>query len=100
MTVDEMKELFEKYADEYQYGDFEKILGTLSTRPDMHAFRLIENLLPNKKFDMIASAEHDQIWLGVDPEELAAVATPEIIRQLVACHIFFDDQYDGLGMWV
>jgi hypothetical protein len=50
--------------------------------------------------DMVAAAEHDEIWLGVDVDALAAAATPEIIRDLKRCGVRYDRETCSLSMFV
>lgn len=50
--------------------------------------------------DLISCAEHDEIWLAVDPEWLASVCSDEDIKYLVDCGIFFDEDTDSLHMFV
>lgn len=89
----DLKAEFEKNEDHY-LEDHESIAG----RADLHAFNLLERLIPGKG-DMISGAEHDEITLGIDLEELAAVATPEDITTLVRCGVRFDAEYDCLRMF-
>lgn len=78
---------------------FEDVDPKLSSRPDIHVFILLNQLLPGDR-DMISAAAHDQIWLEVDLEELAEVATVEHIRQLEACGVHYDDDLESLYMFV
>jgi hypothetical protein len=79
--------------------EFDAVEPKLSSRPDLHAFILLNQLMPGNR-DMISAAEHDQIWLDVDLERLAEVATANHIRQLEACGVHFDSEYDALYMFV
>lgn len=93
----DIEEEFAKYEDETP--KFEGIANKLSSRPDLHAFILLNNLLPGSR-DMVSAAEHDQIWLDVDLDELSKVATEDDIKQLAACHVLFDASYDALYLFV
>lgn len=96
MTIDIQAE-YEKLEDvRLKFDDVEP---KLSTRPDIHAFMLLDQLVPGDQ-DMVSAAEHDQIWLDVDLEKLAEVATADHIRQLEACGVHFDSEYDALYMFV
>lgn len=91
-----LKEEFEKHEDEYL--KFERIESPLHTRHDVAAFLLLDKLVPGSR-GMIAAAEHDEMFLETDMEELAKVATTDDICTLVRCGVRFGD-YDSLCMFV
>jgi hypothetical protein len=93
MTVDELKDLFEQHSHEGRL-DFHRISVKRSSSPDLHAFLLISELLPSDN-NIISTAEHDRIWLEVEVEDLAEVATEEIVLELVRCGVIYDD---GVGL--
>ena len=95
MTVEELEELFEKHDEEM--CKFERVADKLSRRADLHAFLLLDRLVPGE-MDIVACAEHDQIMLGVDLEELAAVVTEEQVIDLVRCGVMLHDDC-GLSMF-
>ena len=98
MTLQQLVKTFEKYGDEYI--QFKSVENKLSRRPDMHTFILLDKLLPGDgKFDLITAAEHDQIWIGIEPEALARVATEEIIRDLVRCGVSFNEEDESLFLF-
>lgn len=86
--------MFNKFEDEYL--KFERISEPRHVRPDIAAFVLLHSLVPGAS-DIVAAAEHDQIWLDTDPEELAKVATEADVLELVRCGVMFDG--DGLSMF-
>lgn len=90
MTLEKLAELFEKYTDDGEYLEFEKIENPKSKRPDLNAFILLDSLVPSD-CDIVSCAEHDEFWLDVSPEEVAKVATPEQILELVRCGVCYDD---------
>jgi hypothetical protein len=99
MTVEKMEELFEKLGEDYS-NKFEKIEHPIKTefqREDLCAFVLLDRLIKSDK-DIVSAAGHDQIWLGVELEELAKVATEEDIKFLEACGVFVSDE--SLSMFV
>ncbi len=49
---------------------------------------------------MVSAAEHDEILLDVDLEELAKVATEEQIVELIRCGVRYDSSTDSLAMFV
>lgn len=91
MTLEEMTALFEQHNDEWflKRGEETKLR-------DFDAFVLIEKLVPSDR-DIISAAEHDQYWLAVDEEELAAVITEDQIKYLLQCGIMHEE---GMGLSV
>lgn len=87
MTTEEMNGLFEA---EGEFLKFERVETKLSKRPDLHAFLLLDRLVPGK-MDMVCSAEHDEIWLDVDADKLAEVATSADIIELIRCGVRLSD---------
>lgn len=83
------KEQYAKYSDA-EFLKFDRVENKLSKRPDLHAFNLLDRLLPGTG-DMVTSAEHDEIWLDIDTEELAKVATEEQIIELIRCGVRYDN---------
>lgn len=92
-----IKEILEKHDDEFL--KFEHVQNKLSNRPDLHAFLLLDKLVPGDR-DMVVAAEHDQIWLAVDPTELENAATEEQIVDLYRCGMIYDEDIDSLSMFV
>lgn len=98
MTTKQLIETFDKYEDEYLR--FDNVEDKHSLRPDLHAFILLDELLPGDgKGDLISSATHDQFWLEIELEALACVATEEIILELVRCGISIDEETESLFMF-
>ena len=94
MSID-LEATFDKFEDEYI--QFERIENKLHARPDIHAFILLDKLVPGDR-DMVCAAEHDEIYLDVDTDALALVATEDDILQLVRCGVRLDD--DSLAMFL
>lgn len=90
-------EQYEKHESEFL--KFEKVENKTSQRRDLHAFMLLDRLVPGEK-DIVGCAEHDEIWLEVDPEELAKVATEEQIIELIRCGVRYDEDTESLAMFV
>jgi hypothetical protein len=85
-------------ATEDDFLDFEKVENPLSQRPDLHAFMLLDRLVPGKR-ELISASEHDEFYLSVDCEELSKVATLEIVRELHRCGVRYSAEYDCLCMF-
>ena len=95
MTLEEMIEEFRKGT----------LFGGPPTespqRKDLYAFNLLNQLVPPTSMAaMVACAEHDEIWLDVDPEELARVITVEQITELRMCGVRYDTSNGSLAMFV
>jgi hypothetical protein len=88
---------FEKYDEEFL--EFGRVQNKRSKRPDLHAFLLLDELVPGKS-DIVSCAEHDEIWLDVSPDELAEVATEEQILELHRCGVRYDGGTDSLALFV
>lgn len=93
----DLKELFQKHDDELL--KFDRIHNKLSSRPDIHAFILLNQLVTDAD-DIICNAEHDQIWLSVTLDQLESVATEDQIVELIRCGVRLDGEHDGLAMFV
>ncbi len=90
-------EQYEKYNDEFL--KFDRVENKTSKRADLHAFNLLDKLVPGD-CDIVCSAEHDEIWLDVRPEELSKVATEEQIIELIRCGVRYDTGTDSLALLV
>lgn len=99
--------VFEKHEDEFL--KFDRVASKRSKRPDLHAFLLLDEIVPpepttgrperkDESYDMVSSAEHDEIWLVTDTDQLAEKATEEQIVELIRCGVRFSD--GGLAMFV
>ena len=92
-----LAEMFGKYASDYL--EFDKVQVKLSTRPDLHAFLLLDSILPSRR-DIIAGAEHDEIWLDIACDELATVITEDQVQELRRCGVRYSSEYDSLCLFV
>ena len=98
MKTEQIHELFEKHEDESH--KFEKVKNKLASRPDVHAFLMLDRLFPSSNgSDMVSSAEHDQIWLCIESDDLEKL-TEENIIELRRCGVWWDSQFDCLSMFV
>ena len=48
---------------------------------------------------IIVAAEHDEVFIDIDIENLAAVATEENIRDLHRCGVLYSSLVDSLAMF-
>jgi hypothetical protein len=93
----DLSEAFDKFDDEYI--KFERVENKLSSRPDIHAFILLNQLQPGTR-DLVSAAEHDEIYLDIDVDKLAEVITEDQVRDLARCGVRYDDGLDCLAMFV
>lgn len=103
MTTNELETFFIKYADScYLREDSVPAKYKVASRRDLCAFILLDALVPGKRLgDMVSAAEHDEIYLAVDPEELAASAvTEEDIKALVGLGVSYDSGLESFRMGV
>lgn len=91
------REQYQKHEGEYL--EFNKVQNKTSMRRDVHAFNLLDKLVPGER-DIVCAASHDEIWLDVDPQELAAVATEDQVIELIRCGVRYDSETDSLSMFV
>ena len=96
MTTDELAQKFETLPA----LRFSNLTEKLSKRADLHAFLLLEKILPDRETtsDFICSAQPDQFYLNVDLHDLAKVITDYQIRELSGCGVFVDEE--SLSMFV
>lgn len=94
MTVERMAELFE-YRERVHCG-FDAIKNKRSNRPDLHAFLLLDELVPGCA-DIISSVDFDTCWLSIDAWSLAVVVDETRIDELVRCGVRYTP---GKGMWM
>lgn len=94
----DLAKVFEKFEDDYL--TFDKLENQLYPRPDICAWMILDKLVPAKSRGMVCSAGHDEIWLDVDCEDLAKVATEQDIQNLIRCGIRYSNEYDALCMFV
>jgi hypothetical protein len=99
MTTEQFEQLFEQHDREFL--KFERIQNRRSNRPDIHAFLLLDQLVPDdKERDIISSAGHDEIYLQPDVDTLASVITEDQVIELIRCGVRYDSTYDSLCMFV
>lgn len=95
--MENIKAVFEQFDDDFL--KFDRVEKKLSNRPDLHAFLLLDRLLPGDR-DMVSAAEHDEIFLDVELDDLAKTGiTEEQVRDLVRCGVRISD-FDGLCLFV
>jgi hypothetical protein len=105
----DLKATFEKYEDEFL--KFNRIENPRHPAPDLCCFLMLDDLAPKvcssthpdyagQREDVVAAAEHDEIFLATDPEKIAEVATEEQVRDMIRCGLQFSSEYDSFCMFV
>jgi hypothetical protein len=97
MRLEELEEIF--LNDEDEFLKFDRVVHKLSIRPDLHAFILLNQIVPDTA-DIVAGAEHDEIFLGVDVEKLAEKASRAQLIDLSRCGVRYDPSFNCLAMFV
>ena len=107
LTKNDLREMFDEANNEFL--KFERVTPRRSQRADLHAFLLLDELVPPPKVasqagdychDMVSAAEHDVIWLYVDCDALAVVVTQEQVVELSRCGVRYDDDVESLALFV
>lgn len=92
----DFNELSEKFEDEFL--QFDMIEAKRSRRPDLHAFLLLDELVPGDR-DIIGAAHHDEFFIDVDCDELIKVLTVAHWIELTRCGVRYDRENDSLAMF-
>lgn len=97
MTRKELIAAFVAGNDEYLSTN--NLAAPRSKRRDLHAFLLIDQLLPNSD-TVLTAAEHDVVFINADLDELSEVISKEQVLDLLRCGVRVDQYGDGLMMFV
>lgn len=109
--VKQMFDFIEEHLND-QYGEFHLVEPKFATRPDLHAFIILDKLAPSiptehergsgEKYlmysDIIACAEHDEVYLDFHDEDLNDKITIEMALDLYRCGIIYDEDNGGFKM--
>lgn len=90
----DVAEAFDKVDDEFH--KFDRIEDPLSPCHDLCAMMYLVKLLGITS-SIIAASEHDEVYLNVDDEEFAEVATQEDVLYLTRCGVMNGE--NGLYMF-
>ncbi len=99
MEVSNLIKLFDENQEEFLKFDRIPIDRKFSKRSDLQAFMMLDELIPDIR-DMVSAAEHDEIYLQTDLEELAKVVEEEDVIDLIRCGVMVDEETDSLKMFV
>ena len=91
----EIHDRFEAVTDDYL--KFDRVENKLSTRSDIHAFILLNEIFPGTR-DMVCASGHDNIWLDVGSEDCDKLTDDQVL-ELVRCGVMFDEESGSLSMF-
>lgn len=94
-SVENLVEFMETINEEFLKWD--RVTKKRSTRPDIHAFILLNEIDPLNR-EIVAAAEHDEIFLDPEPVRLLK-CTEETILELVRCGVRINSG-ESLAMFV
>jgi len=98
VTEEEFRDIFN--SDYKDYRQFSKVEQQYGSSPDLHAFILLNKLVPIKT-NIIVVTEYDKIWLAQDMADLIkAGITKNQALELRRCGVSLDDQAGELFMFV
>ncbi len=92
----ELHQRFEQFEDEFL--KFDRVKVKRSKRRDLHAFMLLDEILPGVR-PLIAASEHDEFYLDINCDKFEEIVTDEQIKELHRCGVRHDDGYDCLCMF-
>jgi hypothetical protein len=100
LTQAQMEHFFEAHGDEFMEFDRIPRARRLPTgRPDLHAFLLLDKALPGVSA-IVAAAEQGEIFLNVELDKLASVATHELLLDLIRCGVRMEAEEERLALFV
>ena len=94
---EDLQDRFESVNDDY--GKFELVENKRNSRPDIHAFLVLDEIFPSSGRDIVSAASHDVIYLEIDGDELDRLLDSEIL-EIVRCGVMYDGENDCLSMFV
>lgn len=97
MTIAQLIKVFNEHRGD-EFLKFDRIVNKLSQRPDLHAFMLLDSLVPETS-DIISDAQHDEIFLEVSLKDLAKVVLVEQVVDLIRCGVRHEGDYGCLAMF-
>lgn len=108
MTGDQLRTLFQEYGETDESHKFDRVAVKFSKRDDLHAFILLDNIMPDGH-TMVSAAAHNEIfwiliwknWLLSSPKNKSwnlCVVVYLMTVTMTACICSFNKQliFDGL----
>ena len=78
---------------------FEGIGNKYSQRKDLHAFILLDKIVPDNKY-LISAAEHDAIYLDINIEDFISKVSKDQLMELLLFGIMYNSEYNCFIMFV
>lgn len=92
----DIAELFKEHNDEYL--KFGRIKNKRSSRWDLHAFLVLDELFPcDGNMNIISGAESERIELDIDTDNIEKLTEDQIV-ELLRCGVLYDDDKGSLYM--
>jgi len=98
MDKKRLLQLFKHYHEQDKLS-FTNVSNKLSDNKHLHAFLLLQSLVPSKR-NIIVKADYDTVYLDFVAEDLLAVITDAQIEELAACGVNYDNTNDFLHIYV
>jgi|ERR1700739_1652136 len=89
---------FEKHGGEFLKFERIPVERRFSNRPDLHAFILLDKLIPGTN-DMVSYSAHDEFFLDIKLDDLEKVITEEQVIDLIRCGVRRSSEYDCLALF-
>ncbi len=93
MTIND---IFKSY-DESDFLQFDKVENKRSSRRDLHALMLLDDLFGDDEVDIIESSDWDIVYLSITQDQIETL-TPTIIQELVRCGVLYNEHAQALYM--
>ena len=97
--VQQMFSFLSNEMDGNDFLEFDLVENKHTNRPDLHAFILLDKLIPGSTGDIIDAAEHDEFYLSINIDDLEKVITIEIAQELSRCGVMYNSDHDCLYMF-
>ncbi len=91
-----INDIFKSY-DEPDFLQFDKVENKRSSRRDLHAFMLLDDLFDGEA-DIIESSEWELVRLSISQDQIETLA-PTIIQELVRCGVLYNEHSEALYIY-
>lgn len=97
--IAELAAIFEKHYEEFLKCKDVPPERMLTSRADLHVFMMLDRMVPGSN-DIVSAANHDEIFLSIEPVDLMQAASEEDIVDMIRCGLRFDRDNESLCMFV
>lgn len=95
----DLAKFFEDHMEDQLGGTVTGTPALITKCKDIIAFLLLDKLVPGH-VRMLAAADHDIVFLSVDPHKVNEVATNDELLTLIRCGVLFDAEQEAFFMFV